>query len=78
MIFSLIVGIMLPTLIASIGTTKFLVAGMIVNLIGCLIRMVFAKNIVMHSFSVCDSSGNTGCSYPSSHIPVQERKKKST
>lgn len=39
--------IFVPAITRKLGTTKFLVAGMIVNLIGCLIRMFFAKNILM-------------------------------
>lgn len=39
--------IFVPKLTRKIGTTKFLIYGMIVNLIGCVIRMLFAQNIVM-------------------------------
>ncbi len=39
--------IFVPAITRKIGTEKFLVAGMIINLIGCLIRMIFAKNILM-------------------------------
>lgn len=39
--------IFVPALTRKIGSTKFLIAGMAVNLIGCLVRMIFAKNIVM-------------------------------
>lgn len=39
--------IFVPAITRKIGTEKFLVAGMIANLIGCLIRMIFAKNILM-------------------------------
>ncbi len=39
--------IFVPALTRKIGTTKFLIAGMVANLAGCLIRMFFATNIVM-------------------------------
>lgn len=39
--------IFVPALTRKIGTTKFLVIGMVVNLVGCLLRMFFATNILM-------------------------------
>ncbi len=42
-----IVLIFVPALTRKIGTSKLLVAGMIVNLVGCVLRMVFPYNIVM-------------------------------
>lgn len=39
--------IFVPKLTRTIGTTKFLVYGMVVNLVGCVVRMLFAQNIVM-------------------------------
>lgn len=39
--------IFVPALTRKLGTTRFLILGMFINLLGCIIRMIFATNIVM-------------------------------
>lgn len=39
--------IFVPTLIRKMGTTKFFIYGMVINLVGCVVRMLFAKNLVL-------------------------------
>lgn len=51
--------IFVPKLTRKIGTTKFMIIGMAINLVGCVLRMFFATNIVVLMLAnICTLAGN--------------------